>query len=49
MKLYTAPGSCSSASHIALIEGGLDFEPVIVDLRGDRELPDGRKFKEINP
>ncbi len=49
MKLYTSPGSCSSASHIALIEAGIDFEPVIVDLRGDRTLPDGRQFKDVNP
>lgn len=49
MKLYTAPGSCSSASHIALIEGGLEFETINVDLRGDRTLADGRLFKDINP
>lgn len=49
MKLYTSPGSCSSASHIALVEGGIPFEAVIVDLRGDRTLPDGRKFTDINP
>jgi len=49
MKLYTSPGSCSSASHIALIEGGIGFEAVIVDLRGDRTLADGRQFKDINP
>ena len=49
MKLYSHPGSCSSAVHIALIEAGLDFELVKINLRGERKLPDGRDFTEINP
>ena len=49
MKLYSHPGSCSSAAHIAAIEAGLDFELVKINLRGDRKLPDGRDFTEINP
>ena len=49
MKLYTAPGSCSSAAHICLVVAGLDFEAIKVDLRGDRLLPDGRHLIDINP
>jgi len=49
MKLYTHPGSCSSASHIALLEAKLDFEPVKLDLKTDRKLPDGRQLSDINP
>lgn len=49
MKLYSHPGTCSSASHIALLESGLDFELIKVNLRGDRKLPDGRDFSEVNP
>lgn len=49
MKLYTHPGSCSSASHISLLEAGLDFDTVKVDLFGDRKLPDGRHYHDVNP
>ena len=49
MKLYSATGSCSSASHIALLEAGVPFERVAVDLRGDRRLPDGRHLNDLNP
>ncbi|GAA3528799.1 glutathione transferase GstA [Zobellella aerophila] len=49
MKLYSAPGSCSSAAHICLLETGLDFALVKVDLGGDRRLPDGRYLNDINP
>lgn len=49
MKLYTAPGSCSSASHISLIESGLDYEAVMFNLRETRTLPDGRDLSAINP
>lgn len=49
MKLYSAPGSCSTATEIALTEAGADYEMVKVDLRGDRKLPDGRHFSELNP
>ena len=49
MKLYSAPGSCSSASHISLIESGLDFEAVTFNMRETRTLPDGRELSEINP
>ena len=49
MKLYTHPGSCSSAAHIALLEAGQKFEIVKVNLMGDRSLPDGRKLIDVNP
>ena len=49
MKLYSSPGSCSSASHISLIESGLDHDVVKLNLRADRKLPDGRHLDEINP
>lgn len=49
MKLYSHPGSCSSAAHIALLEAGVPFEQIRINLRGDRKLPDGRDFREINP
>ena len=49
MKLYSHPGSCSSAVHIALKEAGEDFELVKIDLFSDRILPDGRNFNDINP
>ncbi len=49
MKFYTFPGSCSTSVHIALMETGIDFEYIIVDLRTDRELPDGRTLVDLNP
>ncbi len=49
MKLYSHPGSCSSAAHIALIEAGNDFELCKVNLFGDRILSDGRNYNDINP
>jgi glutathione S-transferase len=49
VKLYTHPGSCSSASYISLLEAGLDFEKIKVNLKDDRKLPDGRFLSDINP
>ncbi|GGO77013.1 glutathione S-transferase [Marinobacterium nitratireducens] len=49
MKLYSAPGSGSSAAHICLVEEDIPFDLVKVDLRGDRRLPDGRFLKDLNP
>lgn len=47
MKLYYAPGTCSLAVHIALLEAGLSFDCLAVDLR-QRTVEDGRSFKEVN-
>ena len=49
MKLYSAPGSCSTASNIALLEAGADFEVIKLNLKTDRLLPDGRHLNDINP
>jgi glutathione S-transferase len=47
MILYYAPGGCSLADHIALIEAGLPYKLVRVD-RG-KQTEDGRDFRTINP
>jgi len=43
MKLYYAPAACSLAPHIVLREAGLDFEPVLADLKAHK-LKDGTDF-----
>lgn len=48
MKLYFSPGACSMASHIALLEAGLDFTAERVDLRS-KQTAGGRDFSTINP
>ena len=48
MKLYYAPAASSLAPHIALLEAGLKFSLVKVDLKTKR-LSDGTDFREINP
>lgn len=48
MKLYFAPGACSLADHIALLEVSAKFEAVAVNNRTKRtEL--GEDFRSINP
>lgn len=47
MKLYYAPGACSLASHIALLEAGLDFEMERVDLK-TKLTETGADFGTIN-
>ncbi|MHC2438002.1 glutathione binding-like protein [Bradyrhizobium sp. USDA 4451] len=47
MILYYAPGACSQASHIALIEAGLPHK--LVRVGRDKQTEDGRDFRKINP
>lgn len=48
MKLYYAPGACSLADHIALIEAGLAFETEAVDIHAKRTTS-GADYRGINP
>lgn len=48
MKLYYAPGVCSLASHIALIESGLPYSVAKVDIR-KHTLEDGSDYYAVNP
>jgi len=48
MKLYYAPGACSLSPHIALLEAGLPFDLVKVDLRA-KKLENGDDFLKVNP
>jgi glutathione S-transferase len=48
MKLYFVPGACPLASHIALIEAGLDYTLEGVDL-GSKRTAGGADFLAINP
>lgn len=48
MKFYYSPGACSLASHIALVEGGIEHEAVKVDLAAHRTA-DGSDFYSISP
>lgn len=48
MKLYHAPGTCSRAVHIALLEASIPATLERVDLRSKRTAS-GRDFLEINP
>jgi glutathione S-transferase len=47
MILYYAPGGCSQASHIALIEAAMSYQ--LVKVGRDKQTDDGRDFKAINP
>jgi glutathione S-transferase len=47
MSLYYAPGGCSLADHIALIEAGLPY--TLVKVGRDKRTEDGREFSMINP
>jgi glutathione S-transferase len=48
MKLYYAPGACSLSPHIALLEAGLPYDLVKVDLRA-KKLENGDDYLAINP
>ena len=48
MKLYYSPGACSLSPHIALLEAGLPYDLVKVDLRA-KKLENGDDFLGINP
>ena len=47
MKLYSAPGACALAPHIALIELGLDYQLEAVDF-ATRATAEGRTIESIN-
>jgi glutathione S-transferase len=48
MKLYYSPGACSLSPHIALLEAGLPFDLVKVDLRA-KKLENGDDYLKVNP
>src|ERR1700719_1485142 len=48
MKLYNSPGACSLSPHIALLEAGLPYDLVKVDLRA-KKLENGDDFLKVNP
>lgn len=48
MKLYYSPGACSLSPHIALLEAGLPYELVKVDIRA-KKLENGDDYLPLNP
>ena len=48
MKLYYSPGACSLSPHIALLEAGLPYDLIKVDLRA-KKLENGEDFLKVNP
>jgi glutathione S-transferase len=48
MKLYYSPGACSLSPHIALLEAGLPYDLVRVDVRA-KKLENGDDYLTINP
>jgi glutathione S-transferase len=48
MKLYYAPGACSLSPHIVLLEAGLPYDLVKVDLRA-KKLENGDDYLKVNP
>ena len=47
LKLFYAPGACSLAPHICLLEAGAEFEAVRVNLREGEQLRP--EFRAVNP
>jgi glutathione S-transferase len=48
MKLYYSPGACSLSPHIALLEAGLPYDLVKVDLKA-KTLENGDDYLKVNP
>jgi glutathione S-transferase len=48
MKLYYSPGACSLSPHIALLEAGLKFDPILASTK-TKKLADGTDYYTINP
>src|SRR3569833_1428389 len=48
MKLHHSPGACSLSPHIALLEAGLPYDLVKVDVRA-KKLENGDDYYQINP
>lgn len=48
MRLYYSPGACSLSPHIALLESGLPYDLVKVDLRA-KKLENGDDYLKVNP
>lgn len=48
MKLYYSPGACSLASHIALVESGVDYDKEKVNLK-EHKTESGEDFYSISP
>jgi glutathione S-transferase len=47
VKLFYHAGACSLASHIALIEAGMSYHLVTINM--EKQTSDGRDFMKINP
>jgi glutathione S-transferase len=48
MKLYYSPGACSLSPHIALLEAGLPYDLIKVDLKA-KKLENGDDYLKVNP
>jgi glutathione S-transferase len=48
MKLYAAPGFTSLADHIAMLEAGLEFDLVKIDIE-TKQIEGGGSYTDINP
>jgi glutathione S-transferase len=47
LKIYTAPGACSTACHIALQESGIPFEAKVVSFESN--FFESKEFLKVNP